>query len=111
LNRLKGKQNITALFNSGEKIIIYPLCLYYKKKNNMAYGISAGKRSFSLAVERNKIKRLLREGARKHLFSAFDCLEDNFHFIVLYIDKKKPDSNELEEGFKRLVEQIKKDLF
>ena len=111
MNKLKGGQNITTLFETGEKIFIHPLCLFYKKKNDMAYGISVGKRSFSLAVERNKIKRLLREGVRKHLFSAFDGLEGNCHFMVLYLDKKKPVPDELEGAFKRLVKQIKKELF
>ena len=77
----------------------------------MAYGISVGKRSFSLAVDRNKIKGVLRVGVRKHLFSAFEGLEDNCHFMVLYLDKKKPAADELEGAFKRLVKQIKKELF
>ena len=111
MNKLKGKQNITTVFETGKKIIIYPLCLFYKKNKDMAYGVSVGKGSFSLAVDRNKIKRQLRESVKKHLFSPFDSFEGNCHFMVLYLDKKKPAPDELEGAFKRLVKQIKKELF
>ncbi|MFL2622888.1 MAG: ribonuclease P protein component [Flavobacteriaceae bacterium] len=111
MNKLKGRKNIKTLFETGEKIFKHPLCLFYKKNNDMAYGISVGKGSFSLAVERNKIKRQLREGVKKHLLSAFDSFESNCHFMVLYLDKKKPAPDELEGAFKRLVKEIKKELF
>ena len=112
MNKLKGKKNITSLFEAGEKLFAHPLCLFYKKKTSeKAYGVSVGKQSFSLAVDRNKIKRALRMGVRKHLFSVFENLEDNCYFIVLYLEKRKPVGDELDVAFKTLVEKIKKNIF
>tara|TARA_B100001093_G_C26363947_1_gene815769 strand:+ start:328 stop:663 length:336 start_codon:yes stop_codon:yes gene_type:complete len=111
LNKLKGNENIASLFEKGEKLFVQPLCLFYKKSNVTAYGVSVGKRSFSLAVDRNKIKRALRVGIRKHLFPVFEDLEVDYHFIVLYLDNKKPISDDLAVAFKALVKKFKEDVF
>ena len=110
MNKLKGRKNITSLFETGEKLFAHPLCLFYKKSSEMAYGVSVGKRSFSLAVDRNKIKRALRMGVEKHFFSLFKNLEDNCYFIVLYLEKRRPVGDELDVAFKTLVKKIKKNM-
>ena len=60
--------------------------LYYKKADEPAFGVSVGKRSFPLAVDRNRIKRLLRVGVKKHLSKPLENYECNhFHIMVMFI--------------------------
>ena len=112
MNKLKGKKNITSLFESGKRLSEYPLQLYYKKADELAFGVSVGKRRFPLAVDRNKIKRLLRVGVKKHLskpFENYDC--NHFHVMVMFIGNKTPKMSELDVVFKTLAIKLKKLLF
>ena len=68
-NKLKQKKVIDRLFSSGESVGQYPLRLVYITDdpiNDGAFkiGVSVSKRYFKKAVERNKIKRLIREAFR-----------------------------------------------
>ena len=65
MNKLKGVQNVSDVFKKGKTIDASGLRFFYLSSEKSAWGVSVGKRNFSLAVERNKIKRMLREGARK----------------------------------------------
>ncbi|MEC8323888.1 MAG: ribonuclease P protein component [Bacteroidota bacterium] len=51
MNKLKGRENIASLFESGKRLSEYPLQLYYKKADEPAFGVSVGKRRFPLAVD------------------------------------------------------------
>ena len=113
MNKLKGRENIASLFESGKRLSEYPLQLYYKKADEPAFGVSVGKRSFPLAVDRNKIKRLLRVGAKKHLSSKqlenYEC--NHFHIMVMFIGNTVPKMSELDVVFKTLSIELKKLLF
>ena len=68
-DKLKQKKVIDRLFSSGESVGQYPLRLVYITDdpiNDGAFkiGVSVSKRYFKKAVERNKIKRLIREAFR-----------------------------------------------
>lgn len=68
-DKLKQKKVIDRLFSSGESVGQYPLRLVYITDdpiNDGAFkiGVSVSKRYFKKAVERNKIKRIIREAFR-----------------------------------------------
>ena len=112
MNKLKGKENIASLFESGKRLSEYPLRLYYKKADELAFGVSVGKQRFPLAVDRNKIKRLLRVGVKKHLIKPLEnCDCNHFHIMVMFIGNTTPKMSELDVVFKTLAIELKKLLF
>jgi ribonuclease P protein component len=64
--RLKSKNSIDFLFSKGTYLKEGPLKLVYfkEKKGDVAIGFGVSKRLFARAVDRNKIKRLMREQCR-----------------------------------------------
>tara|TARA_B100001057_G_scaffold187160_1_gene188006 strand:+ start:573 stop:878 length:306 start_codon:yes stop_codon:yes gene_type:complete len=91
---LKGNKNVEILFGSGKRVSSSFLqCVYLLNKKDTRFVVSVPKRLFSLAVERNKLKRILREVVRNHsdeiLFSVgvglclFIRLKRLFRFWIL----------------------------
>ena len=64
---LKGNKNVEVLFSSGKRVSSSFLhCVYLLNKEDSRFVVSVPKKNFSLAVDRNKIKRQLREIIRKN---------------------------------------------
>lgn len=92
--KLKSKKLIEQLFAKGRSITIYPIKLVYLKaqhqgKDPIQVGFGVSKRTVSKAVHRNTIKRLLREGYRKHKHLLNDQIENKHIFMFLYLDENK----------------------
>jgi ribonuclease P protein component len=66
--RLKSEKQITLLFKEGKSFTTYPLLFHYIIDDRLDSKVlfSAPKRLFKKAVDRNRAKRILREGFRKH---------------------------------------------
>jgi len=69
--RLHGKKQINRLFEEGDSFFKYPFRVFYLKEQTNEPGlpkvlISVSKRHFKKAVDRNKIKRRIREAYRKN---------------------------------------------
>jgi len=71
--RLKGHTTIRALFDKGEKLKVFPLTVFYlfstRNKSeysgaNLKMGVAVGTRNFKRAVDRNLLKRRVREAYR-----------------------------------------------
>lgn len=67
--RLKSRKQIDALFAGGKSFSQYPIRVSYQfapaaEKSGLQIGVTASKRNFKKAVDRNRIKRLLREAYR-----------------------------------------------
>ena len=65
-DRLKSQKLIEKLFLEGKSVSSFPLKLIYLKTqvsgaHVIKAGVSVSKRNFKKAVDRNRIKRLLRE--------------------------------------------------
>lgn len=110
LNKLKGKKNIEKLFSEGQKITLHPLSIVVLTSEEMALGVSVGKRHFKQAVDRNKIKRHLRNVLRKQLLSVFEKNEKNFSVMLIYIGSQMPTLAMLEKKAIKLEEKINKTL-
>lgn len=96
IEKLKGQKLIEKLFSEGKSIAVYPLRLVYLKTNfddsvSIKSGFSVSKRNFKKAVDRNRIKRLMREAYRLNKSAYFNNIPDQYAFMILYIGKAQTD--------------------
>jgi ribonuclease P protein component len=69
--RLKSRKQIEQLFKEGNSFAVKPLRVYFMmhkqppaKGNWLQFGVGVGTKHFKKAVDRNRIKRLIREAYR-----------------------------------------------
>lgn len=114
--RLKDKILIGKLFSQGSSVSKFPLRLVYLKTEHASdtrikVAVSVSKRSFKRAVDRNRIKRLMREVYRlnKSLFYR-ETERDQYAFVFLYTGRSLPSYEELQETFIKLSEKFKSQI-
>ena len=111
IEKLKSKKLLDELFASGKKLNEYPIKLVYKQLNFeddilIKTGVSAPKRNFKKAVDRNRIKRLLREGYRLNKYIIHDKLDKKYICMFLYLGKKMPSFNEFNDKMIKLLNKL-----
>lgn len=90
--KLKSKKAIEALFLKGKSVSAYPLRLVYLKNDDInKIGVSVSKKNFKRAVDRIRIKRLLREAYRLNKTLLIDNNITGYSFMILYNSKDMPD--------------------
>ena len=114
--RLTNKKTFDKLFNSGKSISVPPFRLLWSESemlNHTQIGIAVPKKSFTKAVQRNKLKRRIREAYRKnkHLFYAFlEKKNLSIALMVIYIAKEELSFKEIEQkmvvSLQKLIEKI-----
>lgn len=108
--RLREKIIIDKLFSEGKTINAFPLKLVYlpieNKINKVAF--IAPKRTLKKAVERNAVKRVLRENYRLQKEVFFNNIQANFAFAILYLGKEIPEFHFIEKKMKVLFHKLQK---
>ncbi|WOC39235.1 ribonuclease P protein component [Polaribacter sp. HL-MS24] len=94
LERLKSKKLIEKLYQDGNSVKLFPLRMMYLQTAHTSdfpaqVGVSVAKRNFKLAVDRNRIKRLMREAYRLQKEIVYDQLEDPYVFMISYLGKEE----------------------
>ena len=88
--RLKKKKLIDALFQQGRQEKLYPILFFYhpnpdpSTKNHQVL-FSVPSKVFRKAIERNKIKRKLREAYRINKHLIMDNLNSDVSFLLGYV--------------------------
>ncbi len=95
IEKLKSKKLLDELFTSGKKLNEYPIKLVFKQLDFdedvlIKTGVSVPKRNFKKAVDRNRIKRLLRETYRLNKYIIHKGLDKKYVCMFLYLGKEMP---------------------
>jgi ribonuclease P protein component len=98
--KLKSRKQIEALFAGGKTLMCFPLRISYQflplaegENSSIQIGVSASKRNFKRAVDRNRIKRLLREAYRlqkKELVNSLQLNKLEGQVFFIFVDKTLP---------------------
>jgi len=104
--RLKSRKEIEALFSSGKHHSFFPLKISYhfvpcNKEALIKIGVTASRKNFKRAVDRNRIKRLIKESYRLRKLPLWDemkkinglCLK----IFFLYVGKELPSQTLVDE--------------
>lgn len=110
--KLKSKKLISWLFESGKSVVAYPLKLVFLETHFddgvlLKTGFSISKRNFKKAVDRNRIKRLMREAYRLNKAGYFGNTSKHYAFMILYLDKEIPDFKLIDSKMKSLFKKFK----
>lgn len=96
--RLKRRKIIEQLFSEGRAVTAFPIRVQYKTVGELTVPLQAGfsvsSRNFKRAVDRNRIKRLMREAYRLQklpLEQALQTKEQQLALFLIYTGKELPD--------------------
>jgi ribonuclease P protein component len=111
IEKLKSKKLIEQLFAEGKSLSAHPLRLIFIEATfdedvKLKVAVSVSKKNFNKAVDRNRIKRLLRESYRLQKHAYFNNITTQYAFMILYIGNDKPIYKQLEAKMKLLFEQF-----
>lgn len=111
--KLKSQKLIEQLFSEGRSVSAFPLRMVYLKTEfedgvQFKTGVSTSKRNFKNAVDRNRIKRLLREAYRLNKAIHFNNISGSYALMILYISKDGIDFDSVETKMKQLLEAFSK---
>jgi len=106
--KLKSQKAIEQLFADGQAISAYPLRLIYlKNEDALKVGVSVSKRNFKKAVDRIRVKRLLREAYRLNKTLLIEDKIEPYTLMILYISKELPDFKGIDAKMKVLLSKFK----
>ena len=103
---IKNKKKIETIFEKGFSIKADGLLFkgYDFKDDEIKYGVSVSKKLFPLAVDRNLIKRRIKEQAKNVKLTGF--ISEGVSFFIIYTSKKVLNSNEIKRSIKGLSQKL-----
>jgi ribonuclease P protein component len=85
--------------------------------SQIEFALSVPKKAFKRAVDRNILRRRIREAYRLNKIELYKFLKDNklhgdkrFAFMVLYTAKEELPYSEIEKGIKKMIRKFKEEL-
>jgi ribonuclease P protein component len=111
--KLKSRKMLNELFTSRRSFSVFPVKVFYilpeTKEKNIQVGVGVSAKNFRKAVERNRIKRLLRECYRLNklpLYATVESKQKAVGVFFLYIGKEMPEYTMLNEKMKTALTKL-----
>ena len=116
--KLKSRKQIELLFAKGKSISSFPVKVFYLPVEHtpvhpVQVGVGVSARNFKKAVDRNTIKRRMREAYRLHKLPLHEHLITNQKSVavfILWIDKQLPTTAALQDLMPGVLEKLIKQL-
>ena len=114
--RLYKRNKIEALFSKGAFFFSYPFKIIWLETDMQQdfpakLLISIPKKKFKRAVDRNHLKRLIREAYRKNkgqLYSALESNNKSLSFAIIYTQKEILSYQEIEKSIILMLDKLNK---
>lgn len=116
--KLKSHKLLRDLFDHGKSIYVYPLRVFYGvSEQRLDFPIKAGvgttKKKFKLAVHRNRVKRMMREGYRLNHQQLLNFAREeglSLGVFFLYVGKQLPDKDLIDTCFPKVLNLLVKTM-
>jgi len=113
--KLKHKKLIETLFSEGKSVTVFPLRIVFLENDHggskpLQVSFSVPKRLIKRAVDRNRIKRQLRESYRLNKNEIYNLLDKKYIIMVVFLDGKKHDSSILNIKMIKIFEKFIKSI-
>lgn len=106
--KIKSRKTIDQLFSEGKSVVQYPVKMLFIPSEMRIHqaAFSVPKRNFKRAVDRNRIKRQLREAYRLNKSVLTDS-EKQYALFFIYLGKEKTEYRHIEKSIKKLLLKVK----
>jgi len=112
--RLSSKKDITLLYTTGQSRSFYPLKIFWREHTfeseyPVRVLITVPKRSFKKAVDRNLLKRRIREVYRLNnnpLYTALSLSEKKMDILIMFVGKEKVLVPEIEKALRKALDML-----
>ena len=112
---MKSRKLVQSLFKTGRSFVQYPLRLVWLPLEGrggaypVQFAVSVPKRRFRRAVQRNRIRRLIREAYRLHKYQLYEALEGEggqLAIMVIYIGEEEPVFPQVEAAVRVMIRRL-----
>jgi ribonuclease P protein component len=111
--RLKSRKAIEQLFREGKAFTLLPFRVYYQPGNapgsSLQFGAGVSTKNFKRAVDRNRVKRVMREAWRLQKTVLQDQLKEQngkLDVFMIYTGRVLPEYKEVHEKTSRVISKL-----
>jgi ribonuclease P protein component len=111
--RLKSRKIIEKLFTEGKTFSVSPFRVYYQFNGSLSSSLQCGtgvsSRHFKKAVDRNRVKRVIREAWRLRKTTLKKNLEQHglhLYVFIIYTARELPEYKEVYEKMNKVIERL-----